>query len=205
MNPAILLEYDDALARLESLARATATNRAALETSLDDDLLTTRVYGGDAFALWIRNPLSAVSAFEEVQRQALKELAGVRQELAGLERHGKRSRTTLGEKRGASDLLRRQADLTTRLERPTLALLSAARRGIARILEVSLGRMARETLDLLHACAGEAARSALLRRVESYTQLVAEARAVTSGLDLPVFPPGELTRLLSTALGLARA
>ena len=101
--------------------------------------------------------------------------------------------------RKAVRLLCHEADVKERLDAPVAHRITAARNGIARILEVSLRQAGREAMRLAQESAQPGADPALAResfaRAEAYNRLVAEAHRVTGGVDVPVFLPDHVARL----------
>jgi hypothetical protein len=101
--------------------------------------------------------------------------------------------------RKAVRLLCHEADLKERLDAPVAHRITAARNGIARILEVSLRHAGREAMRLAGEGGQPGADPALAResfaRAEAYNRLVAEAHRVTGGVDVPVFLPDHVARL----------
>jgi hypothetical protein len=111
--------------------------------------------------------------------------------------------------RKAVRLLCHEADVRGRLDAPVANRITAARNGIARILEVSLRYAGRELLrsarESAQPGADPAAAQEAFVRAEAYNRLVAEAHRVTGGVDVPVFLPDHVARLRAEAgVGAAR-
>jgi hypothetical protein len=208
VNDEFLTHYDAARATLDSLAAFANLDRPAIEARLTQDIADMRSRGVDTlFPRWIRRPLDAIADFEEAHGQVVaaldsvrEELALVEQQLADLRAEGRHAEVEAYSRRAAR-LLCHEADLHGRLMSVGGGLIASARRGIARVLEVSLRGMARATARLANeSLDGSPAMAAnALAHVENYTRLAKQANDVTGGLDIPTFLPEDLTRLRRAA------
>jgi hypothetical protein len=208
VNAELLILYDAARETLDSLAAFADLDRAAVESRLTRDIADMRSRGVDTlFPRWIRRPLDAVAAFEEAHRGVVaaldavrEELALVEQQLASLRAEGRQAELEAYSRRAAR-LLCHEADLHGRLMSVTGGLIANARRGIARVLEVSLRGMARAAARLANSSLTDSPTAAAnaLAHVENYNRLAAEAQAVTGGLNIPLFLPKDVAPLRRAA------
>jgi hypothetical protein len=208
VNAELLTQYDAARETLDQFAAFADLDRTEVESRLSHDIADMRSRGVDTlFPRWIRRPLEAVAAFEEAHRQAVaaldavrEDLALVEQQLASLRAEGRQAEL-VGYSRRAARLLCHEADLHGRLMSVTGGLIANARRGIARVLEVSLRGMARATARMANASlkGTPASAASALGYVENYNRLAKQAQDVTGGLDIPVFLPEDVARLQRAA------
>jgi hypothetical protein len=217
MRSEILTEFDAARETLQSMAAFSELDRGEAATYLLQDTAAMRVFGVETLVpRWIHRPLEAVRTYEEARHEARLAVDGTRERLAEIEArlaqlHGEEGEATeevesLG--REAARLLCFEADLRDRLAEPDSELVESARRGIARVLEVSLPILARATVRCADAALeddepGEARRA--LKHVESYQHLVARANAVTGGVEAPALRPDYLAALKKRAGASRRA
>jgi hypothetical protein len=197
MRADTLTEFDAARETLESLAAFARLDRGTAGTWLLQDTAAMRVFGVETLVpRWIRRPLDALKVYEEARREATLALESTRDRLRALEARLARGHAETGEPgeeaapqaREAARLLCFEADLRDRLAEPDAELVDDARRGITRVLEVSLPILARATVRYADAALddgepGDARRA--LKHVESYLLLVERANAVTGGVDVP--------------------
>jgi hypothetical protein len=207
MRSEILTEFDTARETLESMAAFSTLDRGAAGTYLLQDTAAMRIFGVETLVpRWIRRPLEALQAYEEVRlemklaAEATRDrLAAIEARLAHLHAEGggpHEELESLG--REAARLLCFEADLRDRLAEPDSELVESARRGIARVLEVSLPILARATARYADTALedGEPADARrALRHVKSYLLLVERANAVTGGVDVPALRPDYLAAL----------
>lgn len=203
MDRQLLSEFDVASEDLDWLAGFASAHRLTIESRLGHDVTEMKLHGIDNLVpRWVRRPLDAVRAFERAHRRALLALDAAREELAGIEQLLERRREA-GQDRDAAPLARKaahllcyEADLVARLERPVEDRIAAAREGVARVLEVSMGWLANETARLARGGLGTIVQARdMLAAVESYNQLAEEAASLTRGMALPVFMPEFVARL----------
>jgi hypothetical protein len=214
VNADLLTQYDAARATLDSLAVFADLDRGTIESRLSRDIADMRSRGVDTlFPRWIRRPLDAVTAFEEAHGQVVaaldqvrEELALVEQQLASLRAEGRHAELEAYSRRAAR-LLCHEADLHGRLMSVSGGLIANARRGIARVLEVSLRGMARATARLANESlkGSPAMASSALAHVENYNRLATQAREVTGGLDIPTFQLEDVARLRRAAVQARRS
>jgi hypothetical protein len=135
-----------------------------------------------------------------------EDLALVEQQLASLRAEGRQWELE-GYSRRAVRLLCHEADLHGRLMSVTGGLIANARRGIARVLEVSLRGMARATARMANASlkGTPATAGSALAYVENYNRLAKQAQEVTGRLDIPLFLPEDVARLRRAASPARRA
>jgi len=211
MRSEILTEFDAARETLQSMAAFSELDRGEAGTYLLQDTAAMRVFGVETLVpRWIHRPLEAVRTYEEGRNEARLAVEATRERLAAIEARlaqlhaeggeAKEEVESLG--REAARLLCFEADLQYRLGEPDSDLLESARRGIARVLEVSLPILARATVRYADAALeddepGEARRA--LKHVESYGRLVERANAVTGGIEAPVLRPEYLAALKKRA------
>ncbi len=207
MNPDLILEFDAAAQAIDALGSAATEPRGSIEDRLARDIADLRLHGlDDSWHLrWIHGPLRAIRVLEGLRLKFMVELDEVRQELSEVDadlsllREAGRVADAEFAARKAVRLLCHEADLKERLEAPVAHRITAARNGIARILEVSLRHAGREAMRLASESGQPGADPALAResfaRAEAYNRLVAEAHRVTGGVDVPVFLPDHVTRL----------
>jgi hypothetical protein len=222
MRSEILTEFDTALETLQSMAAFSTLDRGAAGTYLLQDTAAMRVFGVETLLpRWIRRPLEALHAYEEVRLEMKLATEATRDRLAAIEArlaqlHGENGgaadeepteeRESLG--REAARLLCFEADLRDRLAEPDSELVENARVGIARVLEVSLPILARATVRYADAALedGEPADTRrALRHVKTYLLLVERANAVTGGVDVPTLRPEYLAALQRRAASGRRA
>lgn len=203
MDRQLLSEFDAASEDLDWLAGFSTAARLTIETRLGRDVIEMKLHGVDTLVpRWVRRPLDAVRAFEQAHHRALLALDAVRAELAGIEQLLERRREA-GQDTDAEPLTRKaarllcyEADLVARLEQPVEDRIAAAREGVTRLLEVSMGWLANETARFARGGLGTIAQAReVLAAVESYNQLAEEASALTRGMALPVFMPEFVARL----------
>jgi hypothetical protein len=197
MRSLILTEFDAARETLAAMAAFAGMDGGAAATCLLQDTAAMRTFGVETLVpRWIRRPLGAFEAYEDARREAAAALETTRDRLVALEEElarrsaggGFAKEETEALRREAARLLCFEADLRERLGEPDAELVETARRGIRRVLEVSLPILARATVRygdaaLADGDAGDA-RSAL-RHLESYRLLVERANALTGGVDVP--------------------
>jgi hypothetical protein len=197
MRAEILTEFDAARETLESLAAFAALDRGTAGTWLLQDTSAMRVFGVETLVpRWIRRPLDALRAYADARREATLALEATRERLRAIEARlarGDADDEGPGEEaeslaKEAARLLCFEADLRDRLAEPDAELVERARRGITRVLEVSLPILARATVRYADSALddgepGDARRA--LKHVESYLLLVARANEVTGGVDVP--------------------
>jgi hypothetical protein len=207
MRSEILTEFDSARETLESMAAFSMLDRGAAGTYLLQDTAAMRVFGVETLVpRWIRRPLEALRAYEEVRLEMKLCAEATRERLAAIEArlsaiHAEGGSATeelesLG--REAARLLCFEADLRDRLAEPDSELVENARRGIARVLEVSRPILARATVRYADTALedGEPADARrALRHVKSYLLFVERANAVTGGVDVPALRPEYLAAL----------
>jgi hypothetical protein len=207
MRAEILGEFDAARETLESMAAFAALDRGAAGTWLLRDTAAMRVFGVETLVpRWIRRPLGALEAYKEARRDATLALEATRNHLAAIEAELARGQAEGGAPREETESLRREAarllcfeaDLRDRLAEPDAELVEKARRGITRVLEVSLPILARATVRYADSALedgepGDARRA--LKHVESYLLLVDRANAVTGGVDVPGLRPEYMAAL----------
>lgn len=207
MNPDLILEFDSAAQAIDALGVAGREPRGSIEDRLARDISDLRLHGlDDSWHLrWIHGPLRAIRVLEGLRLKFMVELDEVRQELREVDadlsllREAGRIADAEFAARKAVRLLCHEADLKERLDAPVAHRITAARNGIARILEVSLRQAGREAMRLARESGQPGADPGLAResfaRAESYNRLVAEAHRVTGGVDVPVFLPEHVARL----------
>ena len=212
MNPDLVVEFDSAAQALDALAAAAVEPRPSIEERLTRDIADCRVHGLDPdswHARWIHGPLRAIRVLEGLRLKFMVELDEVRQELREVEAElsllreaGRIADAEFGSRK-AVRLLCYEADVRERLDAPVAHRITAARNGIARLLEVSLRHAGHELLrlarDSAQPGADPAAAQEAFDRAEAYNRLVAEAHRVTGGVDVPVFLPDHVARLRSAA------
>jgi hypothetical protein len=197
MAPEIKAEHDAARETLDALAVFAGLERGEVVRHLARETADMRLHGVETlFPRWIRRPLDAMPAFEDVHRRVAIALHGVGRELKQIESDLARVRAegrhaemeTLS--REAARLLCREADLRERVESRDEEKIAAARDGIARILDVTLRCFAKATARYSHEAktGGAAEMRRALANVEAYERLVREAQTVTGGaIDAPHF------------------
>ena len=212
MNPELVPEFDSAAQALDALAAAAVEPRPSIEERLTRDIADCRVHGLDPDSWhmrWIHGPLRAIRVLEGLRLRFMVELDELRQELREVEAElsllreaGRIADAEFGSRK-AVRLLCHEADVRERLDAPVAHRITAARNGIARILEVSLRHAGHELLRLARESAepgaDPGAAPEAFDRAEAYNRLVAEAHRVTGGLDVPVFLPEHVARLRSAA------
>ena len=197
MPPAITAEHDAARETLEALAAFAALDRATVVSRLAQETAAMRLHGVETlFPRWIRRPLDAMRAFEDVHRRVAISLYEVRKELKLVEEKlvGARAAGSKGEaealSKQAARLLCREADLRERVESRDEEQIAAARDGIARILDVTLRSLAKATAKFVREAkaGGPPQMRRALAHVQAYERLVRQAQSVTGGtIDLPHF------------------
>lgn len=216
MNPELVAEFDAAVQALDALAAAGLEPRQSIEERLTRDVADCRVHGLEPHAWhtrWIHGPLRAIRALEGLRLRFMVELDEVRQQLREVEAElsllreaGRVADAEFGSRR-AVRLLCYEADVRERLDAPVAHRITAARNGIARILEVSLRHAGHELLRQARESAQPGAEPGAAQEAvgsaEAYNRLVAEAHRVTGGLDVPVFLPEHVARLRSAAVARA--
>jgi hypothetical protein len=215
MSPELILEFDAAAQALDALGAASTEARTSIEGRLNRDIADLRMHGlDDSWQVrWIHGPLRAIRVLEGLRLKLMVEMDEVRQDLRDLEadlsllRAAGRIADADFAARKAVRLLCHEADLKERLDAPVAHRITAARNGIARILEVSLRQAGREAIRLARESGQPGADPALtaeaFARAEAYNKLVAEAHRVTGGVDVPVFLPDHGARLRETSLASA--
>lgn len=212
MNPELVAEFDAAAQALDALAAAAVEPRQSIEDRLSRDIADCRVHGLDPDAWhqrWILGPLKAIRVLEGLRLKFMVELDEVRQqlhevdaELSLLREAGHIADAEFGSRR-AVRLLCHEADVRERLDAPVANRITAARNGIARVLEVSLRHAGHELLQMAQDSAQPGAEPGAAQetvgRAEAYNRLVGEAHRVTGGVDVPVFLPEHVARLRSAA------
>ena len=212
MNPELVAEFDSAAQALDALAAAAVEPRHSIEERLTRDIADCRVHGLDPdswHTRWINGPLRAIRVLEGLRLKFMVELDELRQELCEVEAElsllrevGRIADAEFGSRR-AVRLLCHEADVRERLDAPVAHRITAARNGIARILEVSLRHAGHELLRLARESvqpgADPGAAQEAVGRAEAYNRLVADAHRVTGGLDVPVFLPEHVERLRAAA------
>ena len=216
MNPELVAEFDSATKALDALAAAGVEPRQSIEERLTRDIADCRVHGLEPDAWhtrWIHGPLRAIRVLEGLRLRFMVELDEVRQQLREVEAElsllreaGRVADAEFGSRR-AVRLLCYEADVRERLDAPVANRITAARNGIARVLEVSLRHAGHELLRLARESAQPGrepgAAQEAFDRAEAYNRLVAEAHRVTGGVDVPVFLPEHVARLRSAAVARA--
>jgi hypothetical protein len=207
MRSEIVTEFDAARETLQSMAAFADLDRGAAGTHLLQDTAAMRVFGVETLVpRWIRRPLEALRAYEEARHEATLAVEATRERLAAIEarlaeRHregGEPGEEAEALGREAARLLCFEADLRDRLAEPDSDLVESARRGITRVLEVSLPILARATVRYADAALERGERAdarRALRHVETYLELVQRANAVTGGVDVPALRPEYLAAL----------
>lgn len=207
MNADLILEFDAAAQAIDALGSASTEPRGSIEDRLVRDIADQRLHGlDDSWHLrWIHGPLRAIRVLEGLRLKLMVELDEVRQELREVDadlsllREAGRIADAEFAARKAVRLLCHEADVKERLDAPVAHRITAARNGIARILEVSLREAGREAMRRALESGQPGADPALAResfaRAEAYNRLVAEAHRVTGGVDVPVFLPDHVARL----------
>lgn len=217
MNVDLVAEFEAAGQTLDALGAASREPRASIEERLSHDISDLRLHGLDDswHTRWIHVPLRAIRLLEGLRLKLMVELDEVRQELQEAEaelsllREAGRVADAEFASRRAVRLLCHEADVRALLDAPVAHRITAARNGIARILEVSLRHAGRELLRLARESAQPGADPTAAQeafdRAEAYNRFVAEAHRVTGGVDVPVFLPEHVARLRSAAaVGAAR-
>ncbi len=197
MPPAITAEHDAARETLEALAAFASLDRATVVSRLAQETAAMRLHGVETlFPRWIRRPLDAMRAFEDVHRRVAISLYEVRKELKLVEEKlvSARAGGSKGEaaalSKQAARLLCLEADLRERVESRDEEEIAAARDGIARILDVTLRSLAKATAKFVREAkaGGPPQMRRSLAHVEAYERLVRQAQTVTGGtVDLPHF------------------
>jgi hypothetical protein len=207
MNADLILEFDAAAQAIDALGGAATEPRASIEGRLGRDIADLRMHGlDDSWHIrWIHGPLRAIRVLEGLRLKLMVELDEARHELRQVDadlsllREAGRIADAEFAARKAVRLLCHEADLKERLDVSVSHRITAARNGIARILEVSLRQAGREAMRLARESGQPGSDPALAResfaRAESYNRLVAEAHRVTGGVDVPVFLPDHVARL----------
>ncbi|HVQ30099.1 MAG TPA: hypothetical protein VMV21_10995 [Vicinamibacteria bacterium] len=212
MNAELIADFDSATQALDALAAAAVEQRPSIQERLTRDIADCRVHGLDPDAWhtrWIHGPLRAIRVLEGLRLKFMVELDEVRQQLREVEAElsllreaGHIADAEFGSRK-AVRLLCHEADVRERLDAPVANRITAARNGIARILEVSLRHAGHELLRLARDSAQPGAEPGAaqeaMNRAEAFNRLVAEAHRVTGGLDVPVFLPEHVARLRSAA------
>ena len=197
MAPEIKAEHDAARETLDALAAFAGLDRGAVVSRLARETADMRMHGVETlFPRWIRRPLDAMPAFEEVHRRVAIELHVVGRELKRIEsdlvrvRADGRHTEVQVLSREAARLLCREADLRERVGSRDEERIAAARDGIARILDVTLRSFAKAAARFAREAktGGAAEMRRALANVEAYERLVREAQTVTGGaIDAPHF------------------
>jgi hypothetical protein len=206
MNTDLIAEFDAAVQTLDALGAASLESPNSIEARLNRDIVDLRLHGLESWhPRWIHGPLRAVRAIEGLRLKLMVEAEDVKHELRELQaqisllREAGRVADAEFASRPAVRLLCHEADIRERLNAPVSHLIATARNGIARILEVSLRYAGHEAMRLANECSQPGADPALLeeafQRADGYNKLVAEAHRVTGGLDVPIYPPDQVTRL----------
>jgi hypothetical protein len=206
MNTDLIAEFDTAVHNLEALGAASLESPNSIETRLSRDLADLRLHGLESWhPRWIHAPLRAIRAVEGLRLKLMVEAEEVKQELRELQaqlsllREAGRTADAEFAARPAVRLLCHEADVRDRLNAPMAHLITNARNGIARILEVSLRHAGHEAMRLAAECGRPGADPGLVdeafRRADLYNKLVAEAHRVTGGVDVPIVPPDQVARL----------
>jgi len=213
MNTDLLAEFEAAGQTLDALGAASREPRASIEERLSQDISDLRLHGLDDswHTRWIHVPLRAIRLLEGLRLKLMVELDEVRQELREAEaelsllREAGRVADAEFASRRAVRLLCHEADVREHLDAPVAHRITAARNGIARILEVSLRHAGREAIRAARESAQPGADPSLCQeafeRAEAYNRLVAEAHRVTGGVDVPVFLPDHIARLRAVVAG----
>jgi hypothetical protein len=197
MRPDITADHDAARETLDALAAFAGLDRATVVSRLAQETAAMRMHGVETlFPRWIRRPLDAMPAFEDVHRRVAVALFEVRRELKGIEAQlaNLRDEGWEGEadalSKKAARLLCREADLRERVESRDEEKIAAARDGIARVLDVTLRSLAKATAKFAREAKGGGAPEMrrALAHVDAYERLVREAGTVTGGtIDVPHF------------------
>ena len=196
-TPSLTAEHDAARETLEALAAFAGLERTTVVSRLAQETAAMRLHGVETlFPRWIRRPLDAMRAFEDVHRRVAISLYEVRKELKLVEEKlvGARAAGSKGEaealSKQAARLLCREADLRERVESRDEEQIAAARDGIARILDVTLRSLAKATAKFVREAkaGGPPQMRRALAHVEAYERLVRQAQGVTGGsVELPHF------------------
>ena len=216
MNPELIAEFDSATQALDALAAAAVERKTSIEERLTRDIADCRVHGLDPdswHTRWIHRPLRAIRVLEGLRLKFMVELDELGQELREVEAElsllreaGRIADAEFGSRK-AVRLLCHEADVRERLEAPVAHRITAARNGIARILEVSLRHAGRELLNLARDSAQPGADPGAAQeafdRAEAYNRLVAETHRVTGGVGAPAILLDHLARLQSAAIARA--
>jgi len=206
MNPDLIAEFDAAVQTLDALGAASVEPRPSIEERLARDIVDLRLHGLDSWQTrWIYVPLRSIRLLEGLRLKLMVELDEVRQELRDAEaelsllREAGRIADAEFSSRRAVRLLCHEADVRERLDAPVADRITAARNGIARVLEVSLRHEGREAIRLARESAQPGALPSLakeaFKRAEAYNRIVAEAHRVTGGVDVPVLLADHVARL----------
>jgi hypothetical protein len=198
MRTEILTDFDAARETLEVFAAFADLDHGTVGAWLQRDTAPMRLFGVDTMVpRWIERPLDALRAFEAARREAALALEALQDWLAVLAARlaslrATRSAETHRLEREAVRLLHFEADLGERLNQPDVDLVvEGARQGVARVLEVSLGILARAVVRYADvALDGPPAQTRrALSHVENYLGFVERAAAVTGGIEVPVLRP----------------